>query len=94
VVLVDAVRAAATRLAGTSDEDRTALRARIDRLTDREREVLAGVVSGLPNKSIAFDLDISPRTVEVHRANLMAKLDARSLADLVRIALRAGVVAG
>ena len=48
------------------------------------------MVAGLANKTIAFDLDISPRTVEVHRANVMAKMDARSLPELVRMAMAAG----
>jgi two-component system response regulator FixJ len=58
-------------------------------LTDRERQVLSGVVAGLPNKSIAFDLDISPRTVEVHRASVMSKMQAKSLPELVRMVLAA-----
>lgn len=60
-------------------------------LTPREREVLQGLAQGLPNKTIAFDLGISARTVEVHRANLMAKLDVRSLSDALRIAFAAGL---
>ena len=64
-----------------------AVRARISTLTDRERQVLSGVVAGLPNKSIAYDLQISPRTVEVYRANVMAKMQARSLPELVRMTL-------
>jgi len=60
-------------------------------LTARERDVLAGLARGLPNKTIAFDLGISPRTVEVHRANLMTKLDVRSLSDALRIAFAAGL---
>jgi len=64
---------------------------RIAALTPREREVLAGLVRGLPNKTIAYDLGISPRTVEVHRANVMTKLDVRSLSDALRIAFAAGM---
>jgi two-component system response regulator FixJ len=60
-------------------------------LTNREREVLDGLAKGLPNKSIAYNLDISPRTVEVHRANLMAKLRVRSLSEALRIAFAAGM---
>jgi len=60
-------------------------------LTSREREVLEGLAQGLPNKTIAYDLGISPRTVEVHRANLMSKLDVRSLSDALRIAFAAGM---
>jgi two-component system response regulator FixJ len=60
-------------------------------LTAREREVLEGLAQGLPNKTIAYDFGISPRTVEVHRANIMAKLQARSLSDALRIAFAAGL---
>ncbi|WP_342249024.1 response regulator transcription factor [Sphingomonas sp. OTU376] len=60
-------------------------------LTSREREVLRGLVRGHPNKTIAFDLGISPRTVELHRANLMSKLQVRSLSDALRIAFAAGL---
>lgn len=60
-------------------------------LTPREREVLEGLAQGLPNKTIAYDLGISPRTVEVHRANLMAKLEVRSLSDALRLAFAAGL---
>lgn len=60
-------------------------------LTPREREVLDGLVKGLPNKTIAYDLGISARTVEVHRANVMTKLDVRSLSDALRIAFAAGL---
>jgi two-component system response regulator FixJ len=64
--------------------------ARLNVLTDRERDVLDGLVEGLPNKSIAYDLGISPRTVEIHRANLMQKLEVKSLAEALRIAFHAG----
>lgn len=60
-------------------------------LTARERDVLEGLAKGLPNKTIAYDLGISPRTVEVHRANLMTKLEVRSLSDALRIAFAAGL---
>jgi two-component system response regulator FixJ len=60
-------------------------------LSDRERQVLTAVVSGHPNKVIAHNLQISPRTVEVHRANVMAKMKANSLPQLVRMALSAGL---
>ena len=63
-------------------------------LTDRERDVLEGLAQGLPNKTIAFDLGISPRTVEVHRANLMTKLSVRSLSDALRLAFAAGLGRG
>jgi two-component system response regulator FixJ len=62
---------------------------RLNALTPREREVLDGLAKGLPNKSIAFDLGISPRTVEIHRANLMTKLGVRSLSEALRLAFAA-----
>lgn len=60
-------------------------------LTPREQEVLSGLVRGYPNKTIAFDLGISARTIEVHRANLMDKLSARTLSEVLRIAFAAGM---
>lgn len=60
-------------------------------LTGREQDVLKGLAHGLPNKTIAYDLGISPRTVEVHRANLMMKLNVRSLSEALRIAFAAGL---
>lgn len=66
-------------------------RSKIEHLTPREREVLEGLVEGLTNKSIADSLDISPRTVEIHRANLMEKLGATSLSGVLRIAFAAGI---
>ena len=64
---------------------------RIAALTPREREVLAGLAQGLPNKTIAYDLGLSPRTVEIHRANLMQKLGVHSLSEALRIAFAAGM---
>lgn len=63
--------------------------ARLNVLTARERDVLNGLVEGLPNKTIAYDLGISPRTVEIHRANLMQKLGVKSLSEALRIAFAA-----
>ncbi len=63
---------------------------RLDALTQRERDVLHGLVNGLPNKTIGYDLGISPRTVEIHRAHLMTKLNVRSLSEALRIAFAAG----
>lgn len=60
---------------------------RLDSLSARERQVLDGLVAGHANKVIAYDLDISPRTVEVYRANVMTKMQARSLSELVRMTL-------
>ena len=66
-------------------------KARLQSLTAREMDVLQGLVRGHPNKTIAYDLGISPRTVEIHRANLMAKLDVASLSEALRIAFAAGL---
>jgi two-component system response regulator FixJ len=63
-------------------------------LSNRERQVLEGLVAGNANKNIAFDLGISPRTVEIYRANLMTKMAANSLSDLVRMAMMAGILEG
>ena len=63
-------------------------------LTPRERDVLDGLAKGLPNKTIAYDLGISPRTVEIHRANLMTKLNVRSLSEALRIAFAAEAGSG
>ncbi|MGE5165758.1 MAG: response regulator FixJ [Sphingobacteriales bacterium] len=60
-------------------------------LSNREQQVLEGLVAGKANKVIAYDLGISPRTVEIYRANLMTKMDANSLSDLVRMAMTAGI---
>ena len=71
-----------------STEDQARVRKHLANLSARERQVLDGIVAGLPNKTIAFDLGISPRTVEVYRSNVMTKMRAKSLADLVRMTLR------
>ena len=67
------------------------LRSRLASLSARERQVLDGLVAGHPNKTIAYDLGISPRTVEIYRANLMTKMEANSLSDLVRMVVIAGI---
>ena len=69
------------------DAERAEIEHRLSTLSPRERDVLAGLVEGRANKQIAFDLGISPRTVEIYRANLMNKMQADSLSDLVRMAL-------
>jgi two-component system response regulator FixJ len=67
-------------------------RARIEGLSPRERDVLMGLIEGRANKVIAYELDISPRTVEIYRANLMTKLHVRSLPEALRIAFAAGLI--
>jgi FixJ family two-component response regulator len=71
----------------SEDERRRSVEERFTSLTPREREVMDCVVRGLANKVIAMDLDLSQRTVEIHRARVMEKMNARSLADLVRMSL-------
>lgn len=92
-VVVAAVQAALRNDGENSlrDAEQVAINTKLGSLSKREREVLTGLVSGLPNKSIAFDLGISPRTVEVYRANVMTKMGANSFSDLVRMALIAGI---
>jgi len=68
------------------------LAARIASLSPRERQVMDGLIAGLSNKLIARDYDISPRTIEVYRANVMTKMQAGSLSELVRLAMRAGLI--
>jgi two-component system, LuxR family, response regulator FixJ len=65
---------------------------RIATLSPRERQVMDGLIAGLSNKLIARDYDISPRTIEVYRANVMTKMQANSLSELVRLAMRAGLI--
>jgi two-component system response regulator FixJ len=79
------------RQSGQQTVRRDQAQARLQALTPREAEVLQGLVRGHPNKTIAYDLGISPRTVEIHRANVMTKLDVRSLSDALRIAFTAGL---
>ncbi|MFZ2142785.1 MAG: response regulator FixJ [Xanthobacteraceae bacterium] len=72
--------------------ERGEVEGRLATLSKRERDVLDGLVAGLANKQIAFELGISPRTIEIYRANLMTKMQAASLSDLVRMALIAGIL--
>lgn len=92
-VLLAAIEQAFSRLDGTDRHRQDAAEAGVQlaALTPRERNVLEGLVRGLPNKTIAYDLGISPRTVEVHRSKLMHKLGAGSLSEVLRIAFSAGL---
>lgn len=83
---IDRLEAAGRRLARAEEA-----RARLKVLTQREMDVMKGLVRGHPNKTIAYDLAISPRTVEIHRANLMHKLEVASLSEALRIAFAAGL---
>ena len=85
-VLIESIRRAVERAAAQLDAGETAARTRerLASLSERERQVLKGVVQGKANKTIAHELGLSPRTVEVYRSNLMSKMQVKSLADLVR----------
>ena len=76
----------------SAQTERAEIESRLAALSNRERDVLGGLVAGRANKQIAFDLGISPRTVEIYRANLMNKMQAGSLSDLVRMALIVGIL--
>ena len=92
-LLLDAIDRAFARIdtaEGRALEEAEACR-QVDLLTPRERDVLEGLAQGLPNKTIAYDLGISSRTVEVHRASIMSKLEVRTLAETLRIAFAAGM---
>ena len=89
-VVRDALRGGADAIAG---DDQTAAQAKVARLSQRERQVLKRLVEGQLNKTIAWELGISARTVEVYRAKLMTKMEAAAFADLVRLALLAGDIA-
>jgi two-component system response regulator FixJ len=93
-VLLASVRSALDK--GDRDQkrrvERSNIEARLAALSNRERDVLKGLVAGHANKQIAYDLGISPRTIENYRANLMIKMQAGSLSDLVRMALITGIL--
>jgi two-component system response regulator FixJ len=93
-VLLASVQSALKRQDGDTKRhtERLEIEGRLAGLSNRERDVLGGLVAGRANKQIAFDLGISPRTVEIYRANLMNKMKAGSLSDLVRMALIVGIV--
>jgi two-component system response regulator FixJ len=88
-LLLASVRAALRDQEGQTKRyaERAEIENRLAILSAREKDVLAGLIEGRANKQIAFDLGISPRTVEIYRANLMNKMQADSLSDLVRMAL-------
>ena len=92
-VLLNAVRAALDRWEDKSREisERSSYVEKLEALSSRERDVLEGLIAGKANKVIAFDLGISPRTVEIYRANVMTKTGANSLPELVRMAMLAGL---
>lgn len=87
--LLVSVRSALSQGLETAQQDEQAqdIRTRLDSLSTREQQVLDGLVAGQANKVIAYDLGISPRTVEVYRANVMTKMEARSLSELVRMSI-------
>lgn len=92
--LLNTITAALSR---TADEVRSEaataeIAARIESLSPRERQVMEGLVAGLSNKLIAREYDISPRTIEVYRANVMTKMQASSISELVRLAMRGGLL--
>lgn len=93
-VLLTSVRSALNRLdrEHKRQAERREVEARLAALSSRERDVLEGLVAGQANKQIAYELGISPRTIEIYRANLMTKMQAASLSDLVRMALTAGIL--
>jgi two-component system, LuxR family, response regulator FixJ len=95
-LLLASVRSALNKEADTSKHKAEVadIHDRLAALSNRERQVLEGLVAGKANKVIAFDLGISPRTVEIYRANLMTKMAANSLSDLVRMAMTAGILTG
>lgn len=90
-ILLAAIGVALDRYGATGEREAEvkAIRKRLETLSGREGEVLDGLVAGSANKTIAYDLNLSARTVEVYRANVMAKMGARSLSELVRMALLA-----
>lgn len=92
-MLMDAIE----RIVGRSTQlweqsrEHEAIRERITSLSERERQVFHGIVAGKANKTIAYEHDLSPRTVEVYRANVMAKMQSKTLPELVRMAIAAGI---
>ncbi len=95
-LLLSAIRLALDRYneLGHHETEVVQIQTRLQSLSPRERQVLDGLLAGYPNKTIAYDLKLSPRTVEVHRANVMMKMGADSLSGLVRMAVQAKVLPG
>jgi two-component system response regulator FixJ len=93
-LLLAAIRAALNQEGDVAKHktERMEIHDKLALLSNRERQVLEGLVAGKANKTIAFDLGISPRTVEIYRANVMTKMAANSLSDLVRMAIMAGIL--
>ena len=93
-LLLASVRSALNKLNQDQrrEAERNEIEGRLAALSNRERDVLEGLVSGQANKQIAYDLGISPRTIEIYRANLMTKMQAASLSDLVRMSLIARIL--
>jgi two-component system response regulator FixJ len=92
--LIGMVEAAIRQREPTAKNETVArdIASRVATLSPRERQVMDGLIAGLSNKLIARDYDISPRTIEVYRANVMTKMQANSLSELVRLAMRAGLL--
>jgi two-component system, LuxR family, response regulator FixJ len=93
-LMISAIRAALDLYdkTGFREAEIARIKSRLNTLSPREHEVLTGLLAGHPNKTIAFDLGLSPRTVEVHRANVMTKMGTTSLSELVRMSLVAGMI--
>ncbi|WP_040579864.1 response regulator FixJ [Methyloferula stellata] len=95
-LLLSAINTALARFseAGHREAEIAQIQTKLQSLSARERQVLQGLLAGHPNKTIAYDLNLSPRTVEVHRANVMTKMGATSLSDLIRMSLLAKALPG
>jgi len=90
--LIAALKSALEHGSSKSDPLTADIAGRIESLSQRERQVMEGLVAGLSNKLIAREYDISPRTVEVYRANVMTKMKAGNISELVRFAIRGGMI--
>jgi two-component system, LuxR family, response regulator FixJ len=95
-LLLSAIRAALDRYSETGHREAeiAQIQTKLQSLSAREQQVLQGLLLGHPNKTIAYDLNLSPRTIEVHRANVMTKMGASSLSDLIRMSLLARALPG